>query len=106
MEALEEGKIQGKFLTIGVQDKHGLLEAIVNKNLIYPAEFTSQREEIWTYGLLEIKESEYQRFKEKGSIETHEGFRHISLRDTTREESLSSFERFNYESLKNSVNEQ
>ncbi|MFA5061496.1 MAG: hypothetical protein WC494_04260 [Candidatus Pacearchaeota archaeon] len=101
-ERLRVERIQGIYFNLRDPSRVGLLEASVNDKIRDRIKTSVKRDEegFCTWLLLEMRLREYETFVERRSFELHEGFRHICLRDTSKQGTLSFLDQLNYRQLK------
>jgi hypothetical protein len=78
------------------------LEATINDNIHDLIETSANRdeEEILTWLILKMKTKGYEIFIKNGSYISHEGFRHIYLKDASRSDVLNFSDQINYRQLR------
>jgi len=99
IERLLREKITGRYFNPQYPSRKCLLEAFINNDIDDGVKTSGQKkDEFMTYFLLEIRGPEYHRLKHKGSLELHQGFRHVCLTDASGE--LNFQDRIDFEQLK------
>jgi len=100
VERLGQEKILGTYFNFNDSSKTCLLEASVDDAIdnLTVARGVGDGSDFIEEFCVKMRRSVYSRFKELGSFEDHQGFRHVCLCDAG--ELSSGFEQMNYEQLK------